>query len=187
MIGSYDKKVCWFDLELSTKPYKSLKYHRMAVRKVVFHPRYPLFATCSDDLGVNIFHSMVYSDLTKNALIVPLKLLKNHSVFDDLGVLDCLFHPIQPWIFSAGADSTIRLYTWTTTTTTTIIINFFLQAKKSSVPNNKFFEVKSLLKSLVNQTLLTCNFFFLLFVSKVYILLRQRSKKKSPKWNMNLM
>ena len=27
------------------------------------------------------------------------------------GVLDCQFHPMQPWIFSAGADHLIRLYT----------------------------------------------------------------------------
>lgn len=30
------------------------------------------------------------------------------------GVLDCQFHPTQPWIFTAGADSTLRLYSsWT--------------------------------------------------------------------------
>ena len=28
------------------------------------------------------------------------------------GVLDCQFHPTQPWIFTAGADHMIRLYTW---------------------------------------------------------------------------
>jgi hypothetical protein len=26
------------------------------------------------------------------------------------GVLDCKFHPRQPWLFTAGADSMIRLY-----------------------------------------------------------------------------
>ena len=26
LIGSYDSKVCWFDLDLSTKPYKTLRY-----------------------------------------------------------------------------------------------------------------------------------------------------------------
>jgi ribosome biogenesis protein ERB1 len=25
IIGSYDKKLCWFDLDLSTKPYKTLR------------------------------------------------------------------------------------------------------------------------------------------------------------------
>jgi ribosome biogenesis protein ERB1 len=82
----------------------------MAIRKVQFHPRYPLFATCSDDLTISIFHATVYNDYNTNARIVPLKVLKGHATADDLGVLDCLFHPTQPWIFSAGADSTIRLY-----------------------------------------------------------------------------
>lgn len=25
IIGSYDKRVCWFDLDLSSRPYKSLR------------------------------------------------------------------------------------------------------------------------------------------------------------------
>jgi len=54
---------------------------------------------------------MVYSDLMQNPLIVPVKVLRGHSIEKDLGVMDCCFHPYQPWIFSAGADHTIRLYT----------------------------------------------------------------------------
>jgi ribosome biogenesis protein ERB1 len=26
------------------------------------------------------------------------------------GVIDCVFHPTQPWLFSAGADKTIMLF-----------------------------------------------------------------------------
>lgn len=26
IVGGYDRKVCWFDLELSDKPYKVLRY-----------------------------------------------------------------------------------------------------------------------------------------------------------------
>jgi len=111
IVGSYDCRLCWFDLDLSTKPYKIVRNHKLAIRKVVYHKRYPLFASCSDDLAVHVFHGMVYSDLMKNPLIVPLKKLRGHEQSDDLGVLDCVFHPIQPWIFSAGSDSTIRLYT----------------------------------------------------------------------------
>lgn len=47
----------------------------------------------------------------QNALIVPLKILQGHSVKEDLGVLDIKFHPKQPWIFSAGADHKIILWT----------------------------------------------------------------------------
>ena len=28
LLGSYDKKLCWFDLDLSSKPYKVLRYQQ---------------------------------------------------------------------------------------------------------------------------------------------------------------
>lgn len=52
-----------------------------------------------------------FSDLLQNPLIVPLKRLCNHESYNDFGILDIMFHPIEPWVFSAGADSTIRMYT----------------------------------------------------------------------------
>ncbi|KAJ3298725.1 Ribosome biogenesis protein 1 [Borealophlyctis nickersoniae] len=110
IIGTYDKRVCWFDMDLSTKPYKTLRYHKFAVRQVSFHKRYPLFASCSDDGSVNIFHGMVYNDLMQNPLIVPVKTLRAHDVVDSLGALHCEFHPTQPWIFSCGSDTTIKLF-----------------------------------------------------------------------------
>ncbi|KAI8367909.1 NUC169 domain-containing protein [Choanephora cucurbitarum] len=111
IIGSYDKKVCWFDLDLSSRPYKSLRYHAKAVRQVTFHKRYPLFASSSDDGTIQIFYGMVYNDLLQNPLIVPVKILKGHDTKDGLGVLDIEFHPTQPWIFSTGADGSFRLWT----------------------------------------------------------------------------
>lgn len=58
------------------------------------------------------FFVFFFSDLLKNPLIVPVKILKGHTISRDLGVLDCVFHPNQPWVFSCGADTTIRLFTW---------------------------------------------------------------------------
>eukprot|EP00028_Trichosphaerium_sp_Am-I-7-wt_P000033 CAMPEP_0168525934 /NCGR_PEP_ID=MMETSP0405-20121227/11624_1 /TAXON_ID=498012 /ORGANISM="Trichosphaerium sp, Strain Am-I-7 wt" /LENGTH=73 /DNA_ID=CAMNT_0008548593 /DNA_START=555 /DNA_END=776 /DNA_ORIENTATION=- len=71
---------------------------------------YPLFASCADDGQIHVYHGMVYDDLTKNALIVPLKILRGHQRVDGYGILDIAFYPGQPWLFSAGADSTIRLW-----------------------------------------------------------------------------
>lgn len=110
LAGSYDRKVNWFDLDLSDKPYQTLRFHDFAVRQVVFHPTYPLCATAADDGHVNILHAGVSPDLMKNALIVPLKILKGHKVVDEVGVLDICFHPTQPWIFSAGADHNLILW-----------------------------------------------------------------------------
>ena len=52
-----------------------------------------------------------HSDLLQNPLLVPVKVLKGHTLTMDLGVLDVVFHPTQPWVFSSGADGTVRLYT----------------------------------------------------------------------------
>lgn len=145
VVASYDRRVVWFDLDLSSTPHKTLKFHEKAVRSVQFHPRYPLLASASDDGTVHVFHSTVYrlvlqslssspslplslysltyvplpfsslhlflhSDLTKNPLIVPLKVLRGHGVVGGVGVLSVAFHPRQPWVFSAGADGVVNLF-----------------------------------------------------------------------------
>jgi ribosome biogenesis protein ERB1 len=110
LIGTYDKKVCWFDLDYGSKPYKSMSYHKSSVRSVRYHPQYPLFSSCSDDGLIHIFHGKVYDDLLQNAFILPLKVLRGHRVYQDMGVLDIMFHPFQPWVFSCGGDATIRLW-----------------------------------------------------------------------------
>lgn len=89
----------------------SCRYHKYALRSVAFHPRLPLFATASDDASVHILHCTVPTDLSENVTIVPLTILHNHSVTDAYGVMDVVFHPSQPWILTAGADHTARLYT----------------------------------------------------------------------------
>ncbi|CAL5012206.1 unnamed protein product [Urochloa decumbens] len=110
IVGSKDGKLCWFDTDLSTRPYKTLKVHSKDITNVTFHRKYPLFASSSEDCTAYVCHGMVYSDLNQNPLIVPLEILRGHSSSDGRGVLDCKFHPKQPWLFTAGADSVIRLY-----------------------------------------------------------------------------
>ncbi|KAL1217867.1 putative ribosome biogenesis protein BOP1 [Cardamine amara subsp. amara] len=107
IVGSKEGKLCWFDTDLSSKPYKTLKNHPKDITNVAFHRSYPLFASCSEDSTAYVFHGMVYNDLNQNPLIVPLEILRGHS---NGGVLDCKFHPRQPWLFTAGADSIIKLY-----------------------------------------------------------------------------
>ncbi|EWC48961.1 ribosome biogenesis protein ERB1 [Drechslerella stenobrocha 248] len=111
IVGSYDKRLLWHDLDLSTKPYRTLRYHDKGIRAVAFHRGgFPLFCSSSDDGTVQVFHGRIYSDLMENALIVPLKVLKGHRITSHLGVLDVDWHPKQPWLFSAGADGTARLW-----------------------------------------------------------------------------
>ncbi len=110
LVGTYDKRVQWFDLDLSTLPYRVLRYHHAGVRQVGFHRRYPLFASCADDASIIVSHGMVYSDLLQNPFIVPVKHLRGHTKYDDFGVMDLAWHPTQPWLFSAGADGHIKLW-----------------------------------------------------------------------------
>ena len=110
IVGTLDRRMVWFDLDLSATPYKTLKYHERAIRSCRFHGRYPLMASGSDDGAVHVFHSMVYSDLMRNPLIVPVKILRGHTVSNKLGVMAVHFHPTQPWIFTGGADGKVILF-----------------------------------------------------------------------------
>jgi len=109
--GSYDRRIVWFDLDFATKPYKTLQYHDRAVRRATFHPgKFPLLAASSDDGTVSVLHAKVFDDLMQSPQIVPVKRLRDHAVNQGLGVLDCTWHPSQPWLFTAGADG--RVFLW---------------------------------------------------------------------------
>ncbi|RLN32966.1 hypothetical protein C2845_PM03G26320 [Panicum miliaceum] len=82
IVGSKDGKLCWFDTDLSTRPYKTLKTHSKDITSVTFHRKYPLFASSSEDCTAYVCHGMVYSDLNQNPLIVPLEILRGHSSSD---------------------------------------------------------------------------------------------------------
>ncbi|KAL8945881.1 MAG: hypothetical protein Q9222_007640 [Ikaeria aurantiellina] len=111
IVGSYDKRLLWHDLDLSVRPYKTLRYHKKAIRDVAFHKGgLPLFADASDDGTVQVFHGKVVGDMMENASIVPVKVLRGHRVVRELGVLEVEWHPREPWVVSAGADGTCRLW-----------------------------------------------------------------------------
>eukprot|EP00520_Triparma_pacifica_P006415 CAMPEP_0118663698 /NCGR_PEP_ID=MMETSP0785-20121206/17579_1 /TAXON_ID=91992 /ORGANISM="Bolidomonas pacifica, Strain CCMP 1866" /LENGTH=835 /DNA_ID=CAMNT_0006557477 /DNA_START=50 /DNA_END=2554 /DNA_ORIENTATION=- len=104
ILGTLDRKTVWFDLDLSDRPYKTMKYHEKAIRGVSFSKKYPLMASCADDGHVNVFHSTVYDDLMRNPLIVPVKVIRAHHQVGRLGATAIAWHPKLPWIFTAGAD-----------------------------------------------------------------------------------
>lgn len=110
IVGSYDRRLLWHDVDLSARPYKTLRYHNKAIRAVRYHSHHPLFADASDDGSLQIFHGSVTGDMLSNASIVPLKVLRGHKVTSELGVLDVDWHPREAWCVSAGADGTCRLW-----------------------------------------------------------------------------
>ncbi|KAJ8303053.1 hypothetical protein KUTeg_019449 [Tegillarca granosa] len=115
-------------MDLSTKPYQTLRSGRNAHYLLltdqsnhlchvpakhatgIIKRQYDKSVTTNGILCLPL-HLMMELDLLQNPLIVPVKLLRGHTHNKDLGVLDCHFHPTQPWIFSSGADCTIRLFT----------------------------------------------------------------------------
>ena len=112
IVGSYDCRLVWHDLDLSVRPYKTMRFHSEAIRAVKYHKGgLPLFADTSDDGTLQIFHGKVVSDMMETPTIVPVKMLKGHSVVGKLGVLDIDWHPKEPWCVSAGADGTCMLWT----------------------------------------------------------------------------
>jgi ribosome biogenesis protein ERB1 len=89
LVGSYDKRVSWFDLNLGDRPYKTLRYHEKAVRDISYHKGgVKLFATAGDEGVVQVFWADVGSDFTvdSNPVIVPLKVLKGHQIVESLGM-----------------------------------------------------------------------------------------------------
>ncbi|KAJ1658794.1 Ribosome biogenesis protein erb1 [Dispira simplex] len=110
LVGSFERRLQWFDLDLGSKPFKNIRFHQKGIRQVRYHSHFPLFASASDDCTLQVFHGRVYRDLLQNPLIVPVKILRGHTPREALGVLDCIFHPTQPWLFSCGADGTARLW-----------------------------------------------------------------------------
>ena len=60
-------------------------------------------------LFVSVMFDSCCSDLLKNPLIVPVKILKGHKVVSDLGVLCCEFHPTQPWLFSSKNKNALAM------------------------------------------------------------------------------
>ena len=73
-----DNRLVWFDLDLSNKPYKIMRYHNKPLEAVAFHRTYPLFASASDDATVHVFHGMVYQVTSATSLLSTLHVDPEH-------------------------------------------------------------------------------------------------------------
>ena len=108
--GDKSGKVAWFQLELSSKPYKLMDYHQDKIKAIDFNNNYPLFLSCSRNGKLLVYYGKVNDEELIDPLIVPLKVLKtNNSNGNNIFTCAC-FHPKQVWIFSGGEDGKIRLW-----------------------------------------------------------------------------
>ncbi|KAG5484731.1 hypothetical protein LSCM1_06552 [Leishmania martiniquensis] len=109
LVGDTTSHTSWFDMDFSDKPYKRMRSHKGVVNSVAFHPKttaYPLFATGASDGQVHVFHGMVYDDYNKNALVVPVKILKHQR-----SVYAVAWHPTLAWLFTSTEDGVVTAWT----------------------------------------------------------------------------
>ncbi|OZC08933.1 hypothetical protein X798_04020 [Onchocerca flexuosa] len=111
-VGGHDKIFSWIDLQLSSKPWKSVKHHTAAIRAVTQHARYPLIATVSDDSTAIVYYARISSDPFKENEFVPVRRLRTQTAHrNGLSILAAIFHPSQPWLITAHVDGSIALFT----------------------------------------------------------------------------
>ena len=114
--GDKSGKVAWFQLELSSKPFKLMDYHQDKIKSVEFNNSFPLFLSCSRNGKLVVYYGKVNEEELVDPLIVPLKVLKintNDTESNKKGnkLFTCAcFHPNQIWIFSGGEDGKIRMW-----------------------------------------------------------------------------
>ncbi|GET86652.1 hypothetical protein, conserved [Leishmania tarentolae] len=109
LVGDTTSHTSWFDMDFSDKPYKRMRSHKGVVNALAFHPKtsaYPLFATGASDGQVHVFHGMVYDDYNKNALVVPVKILKHQRP-----VYAVAWHPTLAWLFTSTEDGVVTAWT----------------------------------------------------------------------------
>ncbi|KPA76952.1 hypothetical protein ABB37_07326 [Leptomonas pyrrhocoris] len=109
LVGDTTSHTSWFDMDFSDKPYKRMRSHKGVVNSLAFHPNtnaYPLFATGASDGQVHVFHGMVYDDYNKNALVVPVKILKHQR-----SVYSVAWHPTLAWLFTSTEDGVVTAWT----------------------------------------------------------------------------
>ncbi|VDK62073.1 unnamed protein product [Onchocerca ochengi] len=111
-VGGHDRIFSWIDLQLSSKPWKSVKHHTAAIRAVTQHARYPLIATVSDDSTAVVYYARISSDPFKENEFVPVRRLRTQTAQrNGLSILAAIFHPSQPWLITAHVDGSIALFT----------------------------------------------------------------------------
>jgi hypothetical protein len=62
LLGSLDRRVAWFDMDLASTPYKTLRYHTKAIRCALFHRQvstyYTMLSTTANSiLATSIKHT----------------------------------------------------------------------------------------------------------------------------------
>jgi ribosome biogenesis protein ERB1 len=77
--GTKDGKVAFFQIDMSTEPFKILDYHGDKIKGVHFHNHYPLAISSSRNGKLLIYHFNIHEEIIADPVIVPLKSIKTNS------------------------------------------------------------------------------------------------------------
>ena len=118
--GDKSGKVAWFQLELSSKPFKLMDYHQDKIKSAEFNDNFDIFFSCSRNGKLVVYYGKVNEEELIDPLIVPLKVLKvednnnkdkDSNNKENKNIFTCAtFHSKQIWIFSGGEDGKIRMW-----------------------------------------------------------------------------
>ena len=87
LVGTYDKKVNWFDMDLSSSAYKNLRFHYDAVRSVDFHKRWKDLIICAS------FRQIFWVQLFRllDWIVLRMCAKRNKSFLQLLNIGDCSY------------------------------------------------------------------------------------------------
>lgn len=100
-------RLSWFDIDLSSLPYRTLQLHSTSIQTAVFSPTFPLFASAASDGLVQVVHARVYEELDRSATIVPVRTLRE---LEGRVVHSLVFHPNQPWLYGGDSSGIITVF-----------------------------------------------------------------------------
>ena len=109
--GGLAGKVAWFQSDLSEKPYLQMdQYHETKIKALTFSNNYNLLCSASKEGKILLYYSKVYDDLIHDPLIVPLTTLSSFYGVEMKEVNGAVFHPVYPWLLTAGSNKKISVW-----------------------------------------------------------------------------
>ncbi|KAH8849202.1 Ribosome biogenesis protein BOP1 like [Schistosoma japonicum] len=110
VVGSYDSRFNWFDIELGNVPFKKLQLNHGAIRQLAIHNRRPLVSVALSDGTILIIHGKVIDDLLSKPVVIPVQLIRTGQPSSQSNVFSTVFHPRQPHVYSGGEDGSIKQF-----------------------------------------------------------------------------
>nr|CAH8822062.1 unnamed protein product [Trichobilharzia regenti] len=110
VVGTYDSRFNWFDIELGNVPFKKLQLNHGAIRQLAVHLRRPLVSVALSDGTLLIIHGKVVDDLLSKPIVIPVQLIRTGQPSSQSNVFATTFHTRQPHAYSGGEDGSVKQF-----------------------------------------------------------------------------